>query len=545
MTCSGYAWYSPSGWICNGADALMKGIVGGAGNELEEAVKRATSHLFSELQQYHFAENAGKGINQGINEFLHNLDVEKIFSLSSEELKKGIQGGIRSAHFGETSQLASDEFERVFEIFRKSAFKEINGLSSDIQGVFATAARDTTLKMIPWIASGIMMISAAPLLTYYIYLKAKHSIGKPKLATRVHYAGYVDRAMEKLSNVTSEIYHSIVPGVKWTALSAAVAYGCFVPSMILCQLEWLPMCQNSYRTIDRFRDNYLGMANFGPLVIGAASATYNIGSRIFSGLKNWVTAPSEAKPIFNPELEARIQEITTATYNLKRNGGYFQNLLLFGPGGTGKTMVAERIARNSGMNYIMMSGGDLAQYIKRGEHVTELNKMFDSIQRLRTPTILFIDEIESLARDRSKMDKAELFELLNAFLSRTGTESNKFMLIGATNRPELLDAAFLSRMDHKLEIGVPHVNERMKILQQYIQRFFSRSEITQFFSDKMTKKMAQNTDGLTGRTMFKMLNALSCQKMATQDRKMTQEMIDKVVQQFVSQEQQVFSLQKE
>ena len=286
-------------------------------------------------------------------------------------------------------------------------------------------------------------------------------------------------------------------------------------------------------------EDYLAFAARSAVIAGAAGTCYTAASAVFGKLKQWWMAPSEPKPIFNPELESQIRDITEATYNLQKNGGYFQNVLLYGPGGTGKTMVAKMIARGSNMNYIMMSGGDLAQYIKRGEHVSELNKLFESINQSFTPTILFIDEFESLARDRSKLDKAELFELLNAFLSHTGEASKKFMLIAATNRPEDIDDAVLSRMDHKLEIGLPKKEERIKILDQYIARFFNKSERALFFSHETIERMAEETDGLTGRAIFKMLNALQGKKMASSKNCLTPEMIDKTVAHFVSQEKAI------
>ena len=81
-------------------------------------------------------------------------------------------------------------------------------------------------------------------------------------------------------------------------------------------------------------------------------------------------------------------------------------------------MISHVIAEESGMSYVKMSGGDLAQYIKRGEHVTALNKLMDMLQTSwrpwsTKPWVLFIDEAESLCRDRgnlSKLPTAEFFD---------------------------------------------------------------------------------------------------------------------------------------
>ncbi len=85
--------------------------------------------------------------------------------------------------------------------------------------------------------------------------------------------------------------------------------------------------------------------------------------------------------ILNPELDRKIQSITKAFQNIQKNNGYFINVLLYGPGGTGKTMIAEQIALQSGMDYVMMSGGDMMQFInQKKQHVSELNKLMESVE---------------------------------------------------------------------------------------------------------------------------------------------------------------------
>ena len=224
------------------------------------------------------------------------------------------------------------------------------------------------------------------------------------------------------------------------------------------------------------------------------------------------------------------------------NNGFFQNLLLYGPGGTGKTMVAKLIARNSNINYVMMSGGDLAQYIKRKDHVTELNKLISRAQNSSTPTILFIDEAESLARDRDLMQSPEHIELLNAFLNHTGEASKKLMIILATNRIEDIDPAVLSRMDHKLHIAPPESLERKIIIDQYIPKFFSKEEQKTFFTEEKVKEICGKIKVFTGRTIFKMINAMSGKKSATKGNKLTTTLIDSVVDSFVRQEKEVKEL---
>ena len=248
---------------------------------------------------------------------------------------------------------------------------------------------------------------------------------------------------------------------------------------------------------------------------------------------------SSATPIFNKEIQEKVDHITKALPFIEKNKGYFQNVLLFGPGGTGKTMISQKIARDSNFNYIMMSGGDLAQYIKRGEHVTQLNKLFERINSSSKPTILFIDEFESLGKDRSNVTSSELLELQNAFLNHTGTQSKKSMIIAATNRASDLDPAVLTRFDYKIFVGPPAIEERIRIITSYLPQFFTPKEIAQFFDKASVTKIAEKIDGLTGRTIFKMLNAIYCQKASTAQNQVSLTLIDQTVHSFVEQEKQL------
>lgn len=247
-------------------------------------------------------------------------------------------------------------------------------------------------------------------------------------------------------------------------------------------------------------------------------------------------------PIFNKELTEQVQGIINSTKNIKKNNGFFQNVILYGPGGTGKTMLAETIAEESGLNYVMMSGGELAQFIKRKEHVGEFNKFWDSVEKSKSPTIVFIDEAESLCKHRWLLD-AEHLELSTAFLARTGTPSNQVMIILATNLADYIDEAILNRMTHEISIEAPGLPERIQILWKYIAQFFtSEEERKALFTNQVVESMAKKTDGFTGRSLFQLINLLYTNKSATAENKLTPVMIESLVSRFVAQKKK---LQKE
>lgn len=237
------------------------------------------------------------------------------------------------------------------------------------------------------------------------------------------------------------------------------------------------------------------------------------------------------EPIFNPEITRRLKEIIATTTNIKNNRGYFQNVLLWGPGGTGKTMISEMMANNSDMNFVMMSGGQLGQFIKRGEHVSEVIKLFKTANSSSKPTMIFIDECEALCKDRAKGLDLEHTEILDTFLNLTGAPSKKIMLVMATNRIEDLDPAALSRLDHKIYIGPPGLEQRSKIISMYAKQFFEEfpEELVRFFSQEKTDELASKTEGFTGRAIFKLLNSIVAKKMQTADNKLTDNIIEETL----------------
>ncbi len=77
--------------------------------------------------------------------------------------------------------------------------------------------------------------------------------------------------------------------------------------------------------------------------------------------------------VLEPHLEQRLRDVALATKNTKLNGGLFRNLLFYGPPGTGKTLFAKKLAMHSGMEYAVLTGGDIAPMGRDG--VTAMHKV--------------------------------------------------------------------------------------------------------------------------------------------------------------------------
>ncbi|XP_016381840.1 ATPase family AAA domain-containing protein 3-A-like [Sinocyclocheilus rhinocerous] len=79
--------------------------------------------------------------------------------------------------------------------------------------------------------------------------------------------------------------------------------------------------------------------------------------------------------VLSPSLEERVRDIAIATRNTRQNRGLYRNILMYGPPGTGKTLFAKKLAMHSGMDYAIMTGGDVAPMGRDG--VTAMHKVFD------------------------------------------------------------------------------------------------------------------------------------------------------------------------
>lgn len=97
-----------------------------------------------------------------------------------------------------------------------------------------------------------------------------------------------------------------------------------------------------------------------------------------------------------PSLEERLRDIAIATRNTKRNRGFYRNILFYGPPGTGKTLFAKKLAQHSGMDYAILSGGDVSPMGRDG--VTAIHKVFNWAQTSRRGLLLFLDEADAFLR---------------------------------------------------------------------------------------------------------------------------------------------------
>ncbi|WP_343344360.1 CDC48 family AAA ATPase [Sphingomicrobium sp. XHP0239] len=146
-----------------------------------------------------------------------------------------------------------------------------------------------------------------------------------------------------------------------------------------------------------------------------------------------------------------------------------RGFLLYGPPGTGKTLLAKATARESEANFIATKSSDLLSKWY-GESEQQIARLFSRARQV-APTVIFIDELDSLvpARGRGGSGEPAVTErVVNTILSEMDglEEMNNVVVIGATNRPNLIDPALLrpGRFDELIYVGPPAREGRLQIL---------------------------------------------------------------------------------
>ena len=171
-----------------------------------------------------------------------------------------------------------------------------------------------------------------------------------------------------------------------------------------------------------------------------------------------------------------------------------KGILLYGPPGTGKTLLAKAVASESESNFILVRGPELLNKFV-GESEKGIRKIFEKA-RQASPAIIFFDEIDSIAPHRGLSHDSQVTErVVNTLLSEMDglEELNDIIILAATNRPDMIDAALLrpGRFDRLLFVGAPSKEERLEILKIHTKNMPLAKDVN-------LTKLADKTEGYTG-----------------------------------------------
>ncbi|MTH94927.1 ATP-dependent metallopeptidase FtsH/Yme1/Tma family protein [Roseibium sp. RKSG952] len=181
-----------------------------------------------------------------------------------------------------------------------------------------------------------------------------------------------------------------------------------------------------------------------------------------------------------------------------------RGILMIGPPGTGKTLLARALAGEAGAHFLSVSGSDFSSmWAGAGRNMIE--KLFKEARK-KTPAIIFIDEIDSVAsrrggggdsvaRDRDATLNQLLVEM-DGFAAETG-----IIVVGATNRIDVLDPAILrpGRFDRHVHVGLPDIKGREEILEVHTRKIKLAPEIN-------LSAIARGTPGFSGADLANIVN---------------------------------------
>ena len=250
--------------------------------------------------------------------------------------------------------------------------------------------------------------------------------------------------------------------------------------------------------------------------------------------------------VLEPTLERRLNRVAVSTANTKKNRAPFRHLLLHGPPGTGKTMFAKGLARECGLHYAIMTGGDVAPLGK--DAVTEIHKLFDWANTTNKGVLIFVDEADAFLRKRSTERISEdMRNALNAFLYRTGEASYKFMIVYASNQPEQFDWAINDRIDDMVEFRLPTFDERLRMITQYMDTFLlnppsgSKTITVNGVDEALLRSFASTTEGYSGREISKLAIAWQAAAYGTENATIDAELLTQVLRESMHSKKQKLS----
>ncbi|KAI7906708.1 peptidase family M41-domain-containing protein [Cokeromyces recurvatus] len=210
------------------------------------------------------------------------------------------------------------------------------------------------------------------------------------------------------------------------------------------------------------------------------------------------------------EAKQELEEIVEFLKNPHRftelGGKLPKGVLLTGPPGTGKTMLARAVAGEANVPFFFMSGSEFDEmYV--GVGARRIRELF-AAARAKAPSIVFIDEIDAIGSKRNPKDQSYMKQTLNQLLVDLDgfSQTEGVIFIAATNFPELLDKALVrpGRFDRTVNVPLPDVRGRVEILKHHMKKVHVANDVD-------VTVVARGTSGFSGADLANLVNQAAIQ----------------------------------
>ncbi len=231
------------------------------------------------------------------------------------------------------------------------------------------------------------------------------------------------------------------------------------------------------------------------------------------------------------ELEEVVDFLQNSTKYTDVGGKIPKGVLLVGPPGTGKTLLAKAVAGEAAVPFFRMSGADFVEMFV-GVGAARVRDLFRQA-REKAPCIIFIDEIDAIGKTRSgnvsgnderEQTLNQLLVEMDGFDSKTGV-----IIIGATNRPEILDHALLrpGRFDRQVLVDKPDLEGRLSILKIHAKPVKVAASVE-------LRTVAQSTAGLSGADLANIVNEAALLAVRNKRKEVLQEDFEEAIEKSIA-----------
>lgn len=258
----------------------------------------------------------------------------------------------------------------------------------------------------------------------------------------------------------------------------------------------------------------------------------------------WKRSQTEYKTpsmIFDESVKERLEEIQEKTKNIRnciRAGRKitYDNLLLYGKPGTGKTLFAQILADYTDMDFLCVTAASLLQSGVEG--IKYFDELMEMAAKSKYGVILFIDEADALFVDRDMLKPdSDHYKVLNHILAATGSGSNKVMVIAATNHAYVMDPAMGRRFQERVKMPLPNEKTRKDLIKLYLDEYiydqtaagFIKTKTRSIFTSTRINEIAQTTIGLSHAEIKDMMVIISKKAAASTNGTLTEKHVQSAV----------------